>query len=148
MYLSVASNGLCQRERGADALVLVFVIEDGEGNAIHRGSIREDAHWPGAASDFAEASFNGVGRADGFALGQGFVAPAGQQLVEIVAQTGDGPGIIGRPAVGETARRRTRPRQGGRIHDGVQTDLYRWPVTNSHLAQDIADLVHVMPTSA
>jgi hypothetical protein len=52
---------------------LVFVIEDGKEDAVHRGSIRKDAHWPGAASDFAKASFNGVGRADGFALSQGSI---------------------------------------------------------------------------
>src|SRR5262252_1968739 len=45
-------------ERGADVLVLVFVIEDREEDAIHRGSIREDAHWPSAPSHFAKAPFN------------------------------------------------------------------------------------------
>ena len=44
-----------------------------------------------------------------FALVQRFIVPASQQLVEIVAPAGDGVGIIGRPAIGETARRRTRP---------------------------------------
>jgi hypothetical protein len=31
----VTSKGLCQQKRGADALVLVFVVEDGEEDAIH-----------------------------------------------------------------------------------------------------------------
>ena len=35
----VTSKGLCQQERGADALVLIFVIEDGEQDAIHRGAV-------------------------------------------------------------------------------------------------------------
>src|SRR3954447_20357253 len=91
----VTSKGLCQQERGADAVVLVFVIEDGEENAIHRGSVGEDAHWPGAPSDFSKASLDRIGGSDSFALGQGFVAPACQQLVEIVAQACHRPGIIG-----------------------------------------------------
>jgi len=37
----VTSKGLCQQERGADGLVLVFVIEDGEEDAVHRGSIEK-----------------------------------------------------------------------------------------------------------
>ena len=65
-------------ERGADALVSVFVIEDGKDDATHRGSVREDAHWLGAPSDI-----DGIGRAEGFALGQRFGALAGQQFVEI-----------------------------------------------------------------
>ena len=36
---AVTSKGLCQQERGADALVLIFVIEDGEQDAVHRGAI-------------------------------------------------------------------------------------------------------------
>jgi hypothetical protein len=67
----VTSKGLYQQERGADALVLVFVIEDGEEDAIHRGSVGEDAHWSGAPSDFAEASLDGIGGANGFALAKG-----------------------------------------------------------------------------
>ncbi len=46
-----------------------FVVGDGEEDAIHRGSIQENGHWSGAASDFAKALFNGIGGADGFALG-------------------------------------------------------------------------------
>jgi hypothetical protein len=57
----------------------------------------------GTPSDFAKASFDSVGGPDGFSLGQEFVAPAGEEVVEIVAQTADGFGIIGGPAVGETA---------------------------------------------
>jgi hypothetical protein len=35
----VTSKGLCQQERGADALVLVFMIEDREEDAVHRGAV-------------------------------------------------------------------------------------------------------------
>jgi hypothetical protein len=35
----VTSKGLCQQERGADALVLVFVVEDGEEDTVHRGPV-------------------------------------------------------------------------------------------------------------
>jgi hypothetical protein len=38
-YVRVTSKGLCQQERGADALVLVFVVEDGEENTVHRGAV-------------------------------------------------------------------------------------------------------------
>ena len=117
------------------------MIEHGEEDAVHRGSIREDAHWAGAASDFAEASFNGVGRADGPARGEGFVSPASQQFIEIVTQAGDRARIIGRPAVREAARGGTRPRHGGGRHDGVQIGLDGGLVTNPDLGQDITDLV-------
>jgi hypothetical protein len=86
---------LCQQERGADALILVFVVKDGKKNAVHRSSVREDAHRSGASPDFAKATLDGVGGADGFALGQGFVAPAGEELVEIIAQASHGARIIG-----------------------------------------------------
>jgi hypothetical protein len=80
----VTSKGLCQQERGADALVLVFVVEDSEEDAIHRGSVGEHTHWPGSPPDFAKAPLDGIGGANGFALAEGFVAPAREQLVEIV----------------------------------------------------------------
>ncbi|HKT17870.1 MAG TPA: hypothetical protein VJR47_07505, partial [Stellaceae bacterium] len=32
---TVTSKGLCHEERGADALVAVFMIEDGEQDSIH-----------------------------------------------------------------------------------------------------------------
>jgi len=41
-------KGLCQREKGADALISVVVIEDREQGAIHRSSVGEDAHRSGA----------------------------------------------------------------------------------------------------
>ena len=115
----VTSKGLCQQEGGADALVLVIMIEDREEDAIDRGSIGEDAHWSSASSDFAKAPLDGIGGTDGFALGHGFVAPAGEQFVQIVSQASDGSWIVGHPAVGETAGRRTRSRQGIGVHNGV-----------------------------
>jgi hypothetical protein len=69
------SKGLCQQERGVDALVAVFVVEDGEEDAVHRGAIREDARRPGSPPDFAKAALDGVGGPDP-ALGEGFVASA------------------------------------------------------------------------
>ena len=39
----VTSKGLCQQERGADALVLIFVVEDGKEDAVDRGAVGEDA---------------------------------------------------------------------------------------------------------
>ena len=51
----------------ADARVLIFVVEDGKENAVHCGAVGEDADWPGAQSDRAEASLDGLGGAHGFA---------------------------------------------------------------------------------
>ena len=62
-------------------MVLVFVGEDGEENAIHAGTVLEDAHGPGAAAHLAEAALDGVGGAHALALGKGLVAEAGEQLV-------------------------------------------------------------------
>ena len=64
-------KGLCQRERGADALVSVVVIEDREQSAIHRSSVGEDAHRSGAPCDFEKAQLHGIGGSDGSALGPG-----------------------------------------------------------------------------
>jgi len=94
---------LYQGEKGRDSLHFVFVGEDGEEDAVHGGSILEDAHGAGSATDLAEAAFNGVGGSDRLAFGEGLVAKAGQKLIEIVAQTGDGGGIGLAPALGEAA---------------------------------------------
>jgi hypothetical protein len=112
-------------------VVSAFVIEDGDQDVIHRNSVGEDAHWSGAPSDFAKAPLDGVGGSDGFALGQGFVPPAGEEFIEIVLQTGNWPWISG-----------PRLRQGLRVHHGVQIGLDRWLVGNTHLVEDIADLVY------
>ena len=36
---AVTSKGLCQQEKGAEVLVTVFVIEDGEEDTVHRGAL-------------------------------------------------------------------------------------------------------------
>ena len=66
-HLSVDGTLMCQQERGADALGLIFVVKYGKEDAIHQRSVGEDAHWTGAASDFAKASLDGVGSAHGLA---------------------------------------------------------------------------------
>ena len=119
----VTSIDLCQLERGADAAVSVFADKHGEQDAVHRSSIGEDPHGPGAASDFAEAAFNGIGRTHAPALSQGGIAPAGQQLIEIVAQTGDGFGINALPAIGEAASGGASAPQVGRVHEAMQVAL-------------------------
>jgi hypothetical protein len=45
---------MCQGEKGWDSLHFVFVNEDSEEDAVHRGSILEDAHGTGSAADLAE----------------------------------------------------------------------------------------------
>ena len=58
---------LCQRERGADSLVAVFMGEDGEEYPFDGVSVGEDAHGPGSPTDLAEAAFDGVGAGAGIA---------------------------------------------------------------------------------
>jgi hypothetical protein len=82
----VTSKVLCQDEKGWDSLHFVFVGEDGEEDAVHRGSILEDAHGPCSAADLAEAAFDGVGGPHGLAFAESLEAKAGQKFVEIVAQ--------------------------------------------------------------
>jgi hypothetical protein len=60
------------------------VGEDSEQDAVHAGFVLEGSHRSGASSDFAEAALDGIGGAHGAALGFGFVAEAGQQLVKNV----------------------------------------------------------------
>src|ERR671919_461328 len=59
----VTSKGLCQGEGGGEALVAVFVDEDGEQDAFHGGLVLEGAHGPGAPADLAEAALDRVGGA-------------------------------------------------------------------------------------
>jgi len=72
-------------------LVTVFVTEDCAQDALHRGSVGEDADRPAASSNVAKALFDGVGGSDSFAPGQGLVVPAGEQLIEIITQANDSP---------------------------------------------------------
>ena len=83
---SVTSAVMCQGEKGWDSLHFVFVGEDGEEDAVHRGSILKDSHGAGSAADLAKAAFDGVCGSDRLALGEGRVAKAGQNSSRIVAQ--------------------------------------------------------------
>ena len=47
----MTSTVLCQGEKGWDSLHFVFVGEDGEEDAVHRGSILKDAPGAGSAAD-------------------------------------------------------------------------------------------------
>jgi hypothetical protein len=66
------------------------VCEDGEEDAVHGGSVGEDAHGSGPAADFAESSFDGIGGAHGLAVFKGVVAEAGEEVVEVVSEAIDG----------------------------------------------------------
>src|SRR6516165_10342923 len=63
------------------------------------------------------ASLDGIGGAHGAAVGFGFIAEAGEQLVEVVAQTGDSGRIGVLEALGKVTRRRASGRSVGGIHD-------------------------------
>src|SRR6185312_15414578 len=112
----VTSKVLCQGEKGWDSLHFVFVGEDGEEDAVHGGS-------------------------HGLAFGEGLVAKAGQKLIEIVAQTGDGGRIGLAPALGEAAGGRARLHRRVGVHDGVQVDFEGRLVGYSDFVEDVADLV-------
>ncbi len=53
----MTSRVLYQVEKGQDSLHFVFVGEDGEEDAVHGGSILEDAPGADSAADLAEAAF-------------------------------------------------------------------------------------------
>src|SRR5712692_2770297 len=99
--------------------------EDGEQDAIHAGFVLEGAHGPGPSPNFTEASFDGVGRSYPPALVLGFVAETGEQLIEVVAQAGDGRRVTFLEAIGEATG--CGPRRGlvAGIHDGVEASFDR-----------------------
>src|SRR5207302_10627994 len=84
---------------------------------------------------------DGICGSDFLALSEGFVSPAGEELVEVVAQAGDRLWIVVVPAVGEAACRRSGLRPGPGIHDGVEGGLDGGLVGLAHLVEDVADLV-------
>jgi hypothetical protein len=137
----VTSKGLCQQERGADALVTVFVVEDGEKNACIEVRSEKTADGSGSPANLAEASFDGIGGEHHSALGERFVAPAGDQLVEIVAQAANGSGIVGFPTVGEAVGSRAGLRQGWGIHHGMQIGFDGRLIGGTNLVEHLADLV-------
>ena len=140
-FRAVTSKVLCQGEKGWDSLHFVFMSKDGEEDAVHRGSILKDAHGAGSSADLAEASLDGVGGSDGFAVGEVAVAKAGQKLVEVIAQTGDGGGVGLAPSLGEAAGGGTRLDGRVGVHDSVQVGLDCLLVGFPDLVEDIADLV-------
>lgn len=102
--------GLSEGEEGRHSLGWVFVREDGEEDAVHGGAILEYAYGPNAAADLAEAALDGIGGTVPLALLEGGIAPAGEQLVEIVLQAIDRPGsrsLASAPRSAERGERRT-----------------------------------------
>ncbi len=95
------------------------MCEDGEEDAIHGGSVLENAHGSGPSPDFSETPFDGVGGSHGLSLLKGLVAKAGEQLAEVGPEAIDGFGIDLLPAVGEAASGRVRLGEGFGVHDGV-----------------------------
>ena len=95
------SRFMCQREKGTDSLLFVFVEEDSEQDAVHRGAVLESPHGACSSPDLAEPALDSVGGSDLPALIGVLVAETGQQIVEIVAQACDGLGVCIFPTVGE-----------------------------------------------
>ncbi len=73
--------------------------------------------------------------------GRGPAAEAGEQIVEIVAQGGDGPGADALPVVGEAAGGDERLWPGACVHDGL-------PVGNADPVEDVPDPVRPAPPDA
>ena len=80
---------------GTDSLLFVFVDEDSEQDAVHRGLESAQRSSPDLPS------LDSVGGSDLPASIGVLVAETGQQIVEIVAQACDGPGVCIFPACGE-----------------------------------------------
>ena len=104
-------------------------------------TVLEDAHGPCPTPDFTESSFDGVGGSHLLTFFECRIAPAGKQLVEVVAQALDGFGVDVPPAVGETARGGAGGGQCGGVHHVVQTGLDGVVVGLAHLVEDVPDLV-------
>src|SRR5712691_3918940 len=100
--------------------------EDGEEDSIHGCLVLEGAHGACASSDFAESALDGVGGADRLALIGGFIAEAGEQFVEVVAQAGNGSRILVGEAIGEFSSSSAGGRGVGGVHDLAQGALDRW----------------------
>ena len=115
--------------------------EDGEEDAVHGGSILEDAHGPGPSPHFSESPFDGVGGAHPLAFVEGRIAPAGEQFVEVVPQAIDGFGVGVVPTVREAAGGGPCLGDGLGVHDGVQTGFGGLAVSLFDLAEDVSDLV-------
>ena len=85
------SKNVCVSVRELLRLPVWFVFEDGEEDAVHRGSVEEDAHGSDSPANLAEAAVDDVGGVHPLALGEGICrasracpgASRGQQLVEI-----------------------------------------------------------------
>src|SRR2546427_12405082 len=99
--------------------------EDGEEDSIHGCLVLEGAHGACASSDFAESALDGVGGADRLALIGGFIAEAGEQFVEVVAQAGNGSRILVREAIGKFSSGGARARSAAAVHDRAQDALDR-----------------------
>ena len=82
----------------------------GDPEPVRRASarLRRGRDGAGNESSARRSAFDGVGGSHRLACGEGLVAKAGQEFVEIVAQAGDGGGIGLAPAFGEPAAGRAR----------------------------------------
>ena len=76
-----------------------------------------------------------------YRLGEGGVAEACEQVVEVVAQAGDGLGVGGLPGVCEASCGAERLGPVGGVHDGVEVVLDGVAVGLAHLVEDVPDLV-------
>src|SRR5580704_19689278 len=115
--------------------------KDGEQDAIHAGSVLEGAHRSCSSPDFSEASLDGIGGTHAAAVSFGFIAEAGEQLVEVVAQTGDSGRIWVLKALCKATCSRASCRGVGGIHDLVQGPFDLRLIGFANLVENVSDLV-------
>jgi hypothetical protein len=117
------------------------VGEDSEQDAVHGCLVLEGSHGSGPSADFAETSFDGICRPNLAASVLRFIAEAGKEFVEVVAQAGDGVRIFMLETLGEAARGGAGSRCIGGIHDLVDGALDGRLIDLFDLVEDIPDLV-------
>src|ERR1700732_460194 len=115
--------------------------EDGEQDAVHGCLVLEGPHGSGPSPHFAESSFDSICGPYLAALVLRFVAEAGEEFVEVVAQTCDRVWIFELEAVGEAPCGSAGGRSVGRIHDLVDGTLGGRLVSLFDLVEDVADLM-------
>src|SRR5258708_106246 len=117
------------------------MCEDGEQDAVHGCLVLEGSHGSGPSPHFTESSFDSICSAYLAALVLRFVAEAGEEFVEVIAQAGDRVWIFMFESVCEAASGGAGSRCIGGIHDLVDGALGGRLIDFFDLVEDVADLV-------
>lgn len=126
--------------RGADVLVLVFVVKEPRPRCDPSRFGPRRRPWVWLPVELPESAFDRIDGSDVLALGEGFVAPTGEELVEVVAPSVDGSRVIVVPAIGKAPGDGAGLRHSVGVHDSLKSGLDRRLVANPHLVENIEDL--------